>query len=475
MPLTQSDCMEAFGHNLVEVDRRCHEASTSADPSHDLAKFVHWATDTVMDFLYQDPEHLADRARRAANTITPVRKRLQQHTRHVCTLVSVEREDFEYRLSLQMLHQFFGSINDHHQKVLNSDVGIEEILTVGKENDFIQRGPGSGENVQELYRMFVKHKLSTYSCVQSMGVVIENQPKEQNHPMPLEFALRTMAPAIPRLDLAVLQSLPLRDWLHWSKDIGLGQIGEEIAAAVRERLASLRVPQDPHTAWSPSYFQTAHTHHSDASVASSLPRPLLRSMFGDGLDSFPNTSDAESMHERDSHLNHEPLRSVTASTPTPERKARQSRSVRAESLRAPSRGVVTPKYAVSEPGHSPRSLSASITRPTTITHGDRQSSVQMNTALEVLVGSQFNDDSALKFDPAGGFESGAKQRDVASSGPESRKRNKMSTNELPRPMGRIAEGQTDTSSVQGGGNTGGDTPMANNDEEGDMLEESRFG
>ena len=243
------DCKALFNYDVDEVDRRFLEATTSANACSDLAKFVRWATDIAIGFLYQDPEQVAKRASLGAIIMRPTRYRLQANTLQVYDTIRrqslVEQEEERYRMALQILHEFFEAINEHHKQVSDSNVGLEEILIVGKETTFVRQGAGTAEDIQGLHDMFVeKCNLPKVHFLEAAEAVIERQLREQQHPMPVEYALRTLAPVIPRLHCFVSQFPPVDDWSARTKRIGLEYIGREIVSAGQEQTVSMR--DQPH-------------------------------------------------------------------------------------------------------------------------------------------------------------------------------------------------------------------------------------
>lgn len=69
--------------------------------------------------------------------------------------------------------------------------------------------------------------------------IITRQLKEQKHPMPVEYAIWTLAPAMLTLSPGLLRRLPVQQWLEWTKGLALENVGEEIVSGVKARLASV--------------------------------------------------------------------------------------------------------------------------------------------------------------------------------------------------------------------------------------------
>ena len=219
-------------------------ASSSANKASDTAGFVRWATDIAIGFLYEDPTEVAIRGEWGAKHMRSVQETLQQCTSTVYNAIEGEggdeREEQTYRLLLLLLHEMFTAINEHHKQVPDSNVGMEEFLTVGDETTFVRRGSNPPENVRELYTTIVmNYGLPKHQFLEMAEQVITRQLQQQKHPMPVEYAIRTLAPAIPTLDPTVLQRLPTHQWLEWAKDLHLEHICEEIASGVKSKLGFL--------------------------------------------------------------------------------------------------------------------------------------------------------------------------------------------------------------------------------------------
>lgn len=176
--------------------------------------------------------------------MSPVQDLLQQHTQRVSTIlaneISNDREEQDQHLLLQLVRDFFNAVKEHHVRVSESDAGLQEILTVGRETIFVRLGSNTPVNVRELYEtMVVKSRLPTHQFLESAEVVIERQLKEQKHSMPVEYAIVTLAPAISTLEPHLLQRLHVDQWAEWTERLSLGHIGELIVSSTKERLDSL--------------------------------------------------------------------------------------------------------------------------------------------------------------------------------------------------------------------------------------------
>ena len=245
--LLPEECQTLFGYTLNELEHKFLTASTSADKGSGMAEFVRWATDIAIGYLFQDPVHVAARASWGTRHMRFAQESLQLYTSTVYNAIERkgddEREDQAYGLLLLLLGDLFNAINEHHKKVPGSNAGIEELLAVGDETTFVRRGSNPPEDVRGLYTtVVVNYGLPKHQFLDMAEQVIARQLREQRHPMPVEYAVRILAPAITSLDTAVLQRLPIQQWLEWTKDLHLEHIGEEIASGVKAKLESLGKP-----------------------------------------------------------------------------------------------------------------------------------------------------------------------------------------------------------------------------------------
>jgi hypothetical protein len=180
-----------------------------------------------------------------------VQETFQQHTLAVYNAIEHDgdREEQVYRLLFLLLSDFLNAIHEHHKKLSESDAGIEELLTVGDETTFVRRGSEPAENMRERYTtIVVNYGMAKHQFIDMAEQVIIRQLKEQKHPIPVEYAVRTLAPAIKTLNPALLQRLPVEQWFEWTKALQLETIGEEILSGVKATLAcvgeGLHAPRD---------------------------------------------------------------------------------------------------------------------------------------------------------------------------------------------------------------------------------------
>lgn len=110
-------------------------------------------------------------------------------------LNSLECEDSaRFAKMLRVLTHPFNAIVDIHRKVLDSRVGVQEILLIAEEPDLTQR---STNNHNTLYNLFVMN--DGYGLLIGLGLegitlVILKQIKLRDHHMPLEYAITTVVP-----------------------------------------------------------------------------------------------------------------------------------------------------------------------------------------------------------------------------------------------------------------------------------------
>jgi hypothetical protein len=319
------DCQTRFGYTLNELEHRYITANTSANKAEAMAAFVRWATDIAIEFLCDDPAQVATRAKRGVEIMTFVQEALQQHTLAVYNAVERdgEREEQVYRLLLLLLGDFLSAIHEHHKKVSESDAGIEELLTVGDETTFVRRGSEPAENMRERYTtIVVNYGMAKHQFIDMAEQVITRQLKEQKHPMPVEYAVRTLAPAIKTLNPALLQRLPVKQWLEWTKALQLEAIGEEILSGVKATLASvgeeLHAPRDLTSEWTPNAAPTLQSAAFNATcLLAGMGDPntqttMPTTLFGEGWAGVQLPQDPKSsqdLHSDDTSLPSDPKKS----------------------------------------------------------------------------------------------------------------------------------------------------------------------
>lgn len=165
-------------------------------------------------------------------------------------------------------------------------------------------------------------------------LAIQYQIKQRGHQMPLEYAIRTVAPVIPRLDHALLRLLPVPDWSAWLKEAGLQEVGERLVLEVNAQLAGQPIQTTPDAPAIYSVYNTARTHQvsSVASISSKAIMEELQHAFDE--DQSPdshNDSLFGSRHQTPQNAPAPPLKDTAkplsnlALPPTPpdQRRARQ--------------------------------------------------------------------------------------------------------------------------------------------------------
>jgi hypothetical protein len=172
--------------------------------------------------------------------------RLQAYTTHIRKVIidmgRLLEADTGTHMMQQMLRQFSEHIVEHHKRVPNSRVGVDEILEVGKETDFTRRGALPAENVHHLFDTVVSHGMAMFQCLDMVAQVIKRQLKERDHPIPVECALVTISKAMPQLNHTVLRVMPLEKWSGWLHSIGISDLGNIVTERVSEALASATAP-----------------------------------------------------------------------------------------------------------------------------------------------------------------------------------------------------------------------------------------
>lgn len=175
---------------------------------------------------------------------------------------------------LQILAHLFNSAVDHHGKVLNSRIGVQEILLVAEGSDFVNRRNNNGDTLQKLFTTHEGYGLHLSLTLETIKLAIVRQIKQRGHQMPLEYAMRTVAPVIPKLGNATLKLLPVQKWATWFEEVRLEQLGEQLAIYVNAQLTTQQVPATPDVLKIPSVYGTALTHQP-SSVTSIATNNIL--------------------------------------------------------------------------------------------------------------------------------------------------------------------------------------------------------
>jgi hypothetical protein len=136
---------------LDDIDQRFQKAKNSEIVDVEIAKFVHWATDSFMDLMNRDPATKAEFADWGLRMVKLEKTRLQDYTTHILKVIKgtgrAPEVDTATHMMHQMLRQLFEHIVEHHKRNPGSRIGVDEIMEVGKETNFIRRGAVPAENV----------------------------------------------------------------------------------------------------------------------------------------------------------------------------------------------------------------------------------------------------------------------------------------------------------------------------------------
>jgi hypothetical protein len=169
---------------LEDIDQRFQKAYHSANRDVKITEFVHWATDCFMDLMNKDATTKAEFADWGLEMMKHEKERLQAYTIHMHKVMKDTGRILEVNtgthMMQQMLRQFFDHICEHHKRIPNSRIGVDEILEVGKETDFIRRGAVPAENVHQLFDTLVSHGMPMFQCLDMVAQVIERQLKERD-------------------------------------------------------------------------------------------------------------------------------------------------------------------------------------------------------------------------------------------------------------------------------------------------------
>jgi hypothetical protein len=301
--LNQPGCDGFSKLNSVEINHKIFIAMKSPDAAKLMAEFMRWATDCYMDFLVSHTRFSQNTAKLGLLKIDKVKNRLLVNMSEVDRFIqlnNLERDNnSRFTTMLEILTHLFNAIVNHHRNVLDSRVGIQEILLVAEEHDFIQRRTNNHKTLHNLFATNDSYGLPMGLSLEGITLAITKQIKQRCHHMPLEYAIMTVVPVIPRLDRATLKLLPLPTWSTWFKAIGIEQIGDKLAADVVAQLAIQTIPATPSTPVAPSVYNTAPTHISSsvASIATNLIQEELEDAFnGDRSVGSHNSSLFGSRH-----------------------------------------------------------------------------------------------------------------------------------------------------------------------------------
>lgn len=237
---------------------------------------LRWATDCYMDFLSSNVRFSDNTAKLGLLKIDKVKNRLLVNTSEVDRSIQLNDLDRDnnsrFTTMLEILTHLFNAIVDHHRKVLDPRVGVQEVSLVAEESDFIQRRTNNHNTLHNLFDMNNGYRIPMGLSLDGITLAIMKQIKQRGHHMPLEYAITTVAPVIPRLDRTTLKLPPQPTWSTWFKEIGLELIGDKLAADAGEQLAIQTVPATPSTPTAPSVYNTATTHVSKsvASIATNI-------------------------------------------------------------------------------------------------------------------------------------------------------------------------------------------------------------
>ena len=193
-----------------------------------------------------------------------VRNRLLVNTSKVDRSVQLNDSDddvnFRHDRMLEILSHLFNAIIDHHKKVSNSRVGVEEVLLLAEESDFVNRRTNNYTTLHKKFAIDEGHGLPMDYRLTGITMAIGKQVKQRGHLMPIEYTIEIIAPVIPRLDHDVLVLLPLQKWSRWLEEVSLQPIGEKLATEINGRLHPQAILATPNNTAGPSVYNTARSH-----------------------------------------------------------------------------------------------------------------------------------------------------------------------------------------------------------------------
>jgi hypothetical protein len=274
--LDQAGCDSCSKSTSAEIEKKIFDAISTAEVARRakrMAEFVRWATETYMDFLDSHRDYMERTAALISPKLSDVQNRLLANTSEVDKFLQLNNSDREVRFRiarmLQILHSLFKAIIDHHQRVPNFRIGVEQVLLLAEESDFINRRTKNYLTLHKIFAADEAHGLPMDQRLSRITLAVGKQIKQRGYQMPLEYAVRTVSPVIPGLHYAVLDLLPLHNRSDWFYEVGLHQIGEELASDVDARLYPQRFNNTPSTpialgaSTTPSVYETARSRQPD--------------------------------------------------------------------------------------------------------------------------------------------------------------------------------------------------------------------
>jgi len=281
--LARPGCDRYSKATSVQIDQKIFTALNSTEPSKQMAEFVRWATDAIIGFLTDSSRFGNYTVGSALSKLKSVKECLLENTSRVNQSIqsnnSEEHISFRNTRMLKILSHFFRVIVRHHKSVSNSRIGVEELLLLAEEVDFVKR---HHDNKITLHAIFAEHEGDGFPSevsLSNMALAIKNHIEQRGHPMHFEYAIRIVAPVIPRLSHAILEQLPLHRWSRWFQEVGLEQIGEQLAADVDRQLLPQQRPVTPTPRAPSSVYNTALTHQQSG-VASISSSDILEALEG---------------------------------------------------------------------------------------------------------------------------------------------------------------------------------------------------
>jgi hypothetical protein len=173
---------DGSGCSAADVTRRIYEAMMSTDPVHEMAVVVRWATDVYIDFLYLDPELVTEKARWGLESMDDLKNRLSAHWREVSGTIQRNNLNDEYSTRIvsmrKILCLFLRRLYNHHTQIPDSRAGLEELLLVGEDIDFVERDIHNNAGIHHLFTKLTQDGLPMIQGVQAIGQMIRQYLKE---------------------------------------------------------------------------------------------------------------------------------------------------------------------------------------------------------------------------------------------------------------------------------------------------------
>ena len=158
-----------------------------------MAEFTRLPTDSYMDFLASHVSLSENTAKLGLLKVDNVKNRLFVNTSKVDRFIQLNDLDRDNRFRnariIEILANLFNSVVDRQGKALDSRIGVQEVLLVAEESDFVNRRTNNGDTLQKLFATHEGYGLRLGLTLETITPAIGKQIKQRGHQMPLEYAI----------------------------------------------------------------------------------------------------------------------------------------------------------------------------------------------------------------------------------------------------------------------------------------------